>query len=81
MFTAYVDFILDLDPIGVPESWREGAKLSGKGTLGKKTYIGIKSDYFNKAHYTVMQNSSLVDPYIEVHKDFIWSEWPGKNEA
>ena len=32
-----------------------------KGTLGKKTYIGTESDYFNKAHYIVLQNSSLVD--------------------
>jgi len=75
-----VDFILDLDPIGIPESRHEG-RLSGKGTLGKKTYISMESDYFNKAHYTVLQNSSLVDPYIEVHKDFIRSEWPGNNEA
>ena len=30
-----VDFIPDLDPIGVPESRHEG-RLSGKGTLGKK---------------------------------------------
>jgi len=51
-----VEFILDLDPIGVPESQHEG-KLSGKGTLGKKTYIGTGDDYFNKAHYTVLQNS------------------------
>ena len=34
-----VDFILDLDPIGVPESRHEG-RLSGNGTLGKKIYIG-----------------------------------------
>ena len=34
-----VDFIPDLDLIGVPESGHEG-RLSGKGTLGKKTYIG-----------------------------------------
>ena len=62
-----VDFIPDLDPIGVPKSWHEG-RLSGKGTLGKKAYIGKEDDYFRKAHYTVLQNSSLVDPYIEVHK-------------
>ena len=31
--------------------------------------------------FTVLQNSSLVDPYIKVHKDFIRFEWPGKNEA
>ena len=35
----YVDFISDLDPIGVLESRHEG-RLSGKGTLGKKPYIG-----------------------------------------
>jgi len=75
-----IDFILDLDPIGVPESRHEG-RLSGKGTLGKKTYIDTESDYFNKAHYTVLQNSSLMDPYIEIHKDFIRYEWSGKNEA
>ena len=34
-----VDFIPDLDPIGVPESRHEG-RLSGKGTLWKKSYIG-----------------------------------------
>ena len=62
-----VDFIPDLDPIGVPESRHEG-RLSGKGTLGKKTYIGMQDNYFNKAHYTVLQNSSLVDPYIETQR-------------
>jgi len=63
----YIDFIPDLDLIGVPES-RHERRLSGKGTLGKKAYIGKKDDYFRKAHYTVLQNS-LVDPYIKVHKN------------
>ena len=48
-----VDFIPDINPIGVPKSRHEG-RLSGKGTLGKKTYIGKGDDYFNKAHYTVL---------------------------
>ena len=65
-----VDFIPNLNAIGVPKSWHEG-RLSGKGTLGKKAYIGKEDDYFHKAHYTVLQNSSLVDPYIEVHKDIV----------
>jgi hypothetical protein len=63
-----VDFIPDLDPIGVPESRHEG-RLNGKGTLGKKSYISKEDDYFCKAYYTVLQNSSLVEPYIEEHKD------------
>ena len=36
----------------------------------------MESDYFNKAHYIVVQNSSLVEPYIEQHKDFLRSQWP-----
>ena len=74
-----IDFILDLDPIGVPESWHDG-RLSGKGTQGKKAYIGKEDNYFRKAHYTVLQNS-LVDPYIEVHKDIVWFKFLGKTEA
>jgi hypothetical protein len=76
----YVDFIPDLDSIGVPESRHEG-RLSEKGTLGRKTYIGTEDDYFNKAHYIVLHNSSLVDPYIETQKDLLRSEFPGKIEA
>jgi hypothetical protein len=75
-----VDFIPHLDLIGVPESQHEG-RLSGKGTLGKKSYIGKEDDYFRKAHYTVMQNSSLVEPYIKEHKYIVRSEFPRRNEA
>ena len=48
-----MDFIPDLDPIGLPKSRYEG-RLGGKGTLGKKTYISQGDDSFNKAHYTVL---------------------------
>ena len=50
----YVDFIPDLNPIGVPQSWQEG-RLSGKGTLGKKAIISTDENSFRKAHYTVLQ--------------------------
>ena len=46
-----------------------------------ETYIGTDDDYFNKTHYTVLQNSSLVDLYIETHKDLLRSEFLGKTEA
>ena len=75
-----VEFIPELDPIGVPVSRHEG-KLSGKGTLGKKTYIGTGDDSFNKAHYMVLQNSSVVEPYVAKHKDFLRSQFPEKIEA
>ena len=41
----------------------------------------MEDDYFNKAHYTILQNSSLVHPYIEIHKEFLWSKFLGKIEA
>jgi hypothetical protein len=75
-----VDFIPNLDPIGLPESRYEG-RLGGKGTLGKKTYISHGDDSFNKAHYTVLRNSTVVEPYIEKHMNFVRSENPVKNEA
>ena len=34
-----------------------------------------------KAHYAVLQQSSLVDPYIEEHKKILLSEFPEKSEA
>jgi hypothetical protein len=75
-----VDFIPDINPTNVPEFQHE-ERLSGKRTLGKKTYIGKGDNYFNNAHYTVLQNSSLVDLYIETHKNLLRSEFPGKSEA
>jgi hypothetical protein len=75
-----VDFIPDLDPIGLPEP-RYERRLGGKGTLEKKTYISQGDDSFNKAHYTVLRNFTVVEPYIEKHMNFIRSKNPGKNEA
>jgi hypothetical protein len=74
-----VNFIPNLDLIGVLEL-RHDERLSEKGILGKKAYIGKEDDYFRKAHYIVLQNS-LVDLYIEVHKDIVRSEFLGRTEA
>ena len=75
-----VDFIRNINPIGVSKSWHE-ERLSGKETLGKKAYISRDDDYFRKEHYTVLQNSSMVDLYIMVHKDIVRSEFPRRTEA
>ena len=74
-----VDFIPDLKLIGVPESWHEG-RLSGKGTLGKKAMICRDGHSFTQAHYTVLQSSTLVAPYINVHKNFVRSQNPGQSD-
>ena len=64
-----VDFLPDLKPIGVPESRYEG-RLTGKGTLGRKTTVCRDALSFTQAHYTVLHNSTVVAPYIEIHKMF-----------
>jgi hypothetical protein len=75
-----VDFIDDLKPIGVPESQHKG-RLRGKGTLGKKVYVCTDDFSSKKAHYVILQQSSLVDPYIEEHKKFLCSEFVVKSMA
>ena len=75
-----VDFIDDLNPIGVPMSRHEG-RLKGKGILGKKSNMHIPESEIRKANFTVLQNSSLVAPYMDEHMNFIRSENPGKSEA
>jgi hypothetical protein len=75
----YVDYIDELRPIGVPLSRHEG-RLSGKGTLGRKIIRTNDVVSFNKAHYTILQQSSLVAPYIEEHKNLIRHQNPMKSE-
>jgi hypothetical protein len=75
-----VDFIPGIKPIGLPESRHEG-RLSGKGTLGRKSIICRDGHSFTQAHYTVLHNSSLVAPYIQMHKNIVRSENPGMDDS
>ena len=65
-----VDFIDELSPIGVPMSRYDG-RLEGKGTLGKKSNMHIPESEIRKANFTVLQNSSLVAPYMDEHINII----------
>nr|AAU43925.1 putative polyprotein [Oryza sativa Japonica Group] len=75
-----VEFIEDLRPIGVPESRHEG-RLRGKGTLGRKAITTVDNNLFRKAHFTVLQHSSLVAPYIEEHLALVRARNIGKSDA
>jgi len=75
-----VDFVPGLKPIGVPQSRHEG-RLSGKGTIGAKSMICMDGHSLTQAHHTVLQNSSLVAPYFEVHKNVLRSKNPGQPES
>jgi hypothetical protein len=65
-----VDYVDELCPIGVPVSRHEG-RLIGKGTPGKKSINANDHDSLSKAHFTVVQQSALVAPYIEEHKKIV----------
>ena len=75
-----VDFIPDLKPIGVPELRHEG-RLGGKGTLGPNSIICRDGHSWAQAHYTVLQNSTLVAPYINEHKNILRSKHPEQSEV
>jgi hypothetical protein len=62
-----VDFVDSIDSIGVPVSRHKG-RLLGKGAIGGKACFSNDTDFFNKAHLAVLQQSTLVTPYIEEHK-------------
>nr|AAD24042.2 RIM2 protein [Oryza sativa] len=75
-----VEFIEDLRPIGVPESRHEG-RLREKGTLGRKAIMTVDNDLFRKAHFTILQHTSLVAPYIEEHLALGRARNIGKSDA
>ncbi|XP_022680679.1 uncharacterized protein LOC101759230, partial [Setaria italica] len=75
-----VDFIDSIDSIGVPTSRHEG-RLRGMGTLGRKSSLSNDTNLFDKAHYTVLQQSSFVSPYIEQHRQMVASKNPTKSDA
>jgi hypothetical protein len=75
-----VVFVDSIDSIGVPVSRHEG-RLLGKGTVGRKACLSNDTDFFNKSHLAVLQQSTLVTPYIEEHKQIISSQNPTKTEA
>ena len=68
-----VDFIPDLKKIGLHQSWYE-ERLTGKGTLGGEQIICRYGHSWFQAHYIVLQNSTLVTPYVNEHKNILHSK-------
>ena len=52
-----------------------------KGTIGKKAMICRDGHAFTQAHYTVLQSSTLVAPYIIEHKNIVRSQQPGPPDS
>ena len=74
------DYVDELCPIGVPLSRHEG-RLIGKGTLGRKSVNCNDHAMLSKAQLTVLQQSALVAPCMEEHKQMVRSRCPSKSET
>lgn len=68
--TNYLD---ELSSIGVPLSHNEGG-LAGKGTLERIAIWNVEHFSFNKAHFMILQQSSMVAPYTKQQKNFLCSK-------
>ncbi|WVZ80446.1 hypothetical protein U9M48_027919 [Paspalum notatum var. saurae] len=59
----------------------EEGKLAGKGTLEKKVMLCSDNVLFDREHFTVLDHSTLMAPYMEDHKIILRSQYSGKSEA
>jgi hypothetical protein len=76
-----LDFVvdyMDIQAIDKPISCHEG-RLYGKGTRGHTTF---NVDYvtYTQAHFTVLQQSIPVAPYVRMHVQMLQSNNPKKSE-
>ncbi|XP_071736405.1 uncharacterized protein [Rutidosis leptorrhynchoides] len=67
--TNYMD---GFKSVGILQSCHEG-RLSGQGTHRRKTGYSNVSDY-QEAHFTVLQHTTSIDPYIQVHMSLLRQE-------
>jgi hypothetical protein len=78
-----IDFCVDymnLKSIGVPVSHHE-RRLQGKGMIGANSYRTNDPISFMQAHFIVLQQSVVVDPYVEEHEKMICTINPGKSDV
>ena len=65
-----IDYLKDGYAIGVPVPRHEG-RLSGRGTIGKKRFVTHDHKSFQEAHLSVLQQFTIVEPYIDQHIELI----------
>ena len=61
---------MDQNAIGKPVTRHEG-RLSGKGTRDHTTFNVNDYVSYTQAHFTVLQQSIVVAPYIKMHVQFL----------
>ena len=54
--------------------------MIGKGTLGGEQIICMDGHSLTEAHYTVLQNSTLVASYMDEHKNLLRTKHPERSD-
>ena len=65
--------------IGKPDSRHKG-RLAGKGTSGRKVFIDHDYKEVSRAHYSVLQSTELMQPYIDEHLAIIMVDRNGHSD-
>jgi hypothetical protein len=55
-------------------------RLAGKGTSGRKVFIDNDYKEVSRAHYSVLQSTKLMEPYIDEHLATIMVERNGRSD-
>jgi hypothetical protein len=58
---------------------RHKGRLPGKGTSGRKTFIDKEYEEASRAHYSVLQGTKIMQPYVEEHLASIMEERNGRS--
>nr|ABB47286.2 transposon protein, putative, CACTA, En/Spm sub-class [Oryza sativa Japonica Group] len=72
-----IDYLKDGYAIGVPVPRHEG-RLSGRGTIGKKRFVTHGHKSFQEAHFSVLHQFAIVEPYIDQHIEQIRANNKGR---
>ena len=76
----FCTYYMDTKRIGVPISRHEG-RLGGKGTIDQQLAVVDDLVAFRQAHFNVLQQASVVSPYVDMHKEELQASNVGKSEA
>jgi hypothetical protein len=77
---CYNDYMEDGKPIGIPVSRYEG-RLTGKGTIGKKTFNDQSYDRVSEAYFSILHQLEIVVSYIEQHLQQFLEENEGRPDS
>nr|XP_015637476.1 uncharacterized protein LOC107280832 [Oryza sativa Japonica Group] len=72
-----IDYLKYGYAIGVPVPRHEG-RLSGRGTIGKKRFVTHDHKSFQEAHFSVLHQFAIVEPYIDQHIELIRANNKGR---